>query len=146
MRRFLAAVLSSTLPLLAAVPAVAGPSRQLQYAVVATSGGIARRATIVVDFVSGSAEHVMNVNVDEIADGAVQHDEYVGIEPSSSLLADVLGSLTTEEDAICSLMAVESEDLSGVSTGDHWEREGPVPRRPSSYALLGARRTRRRPW
>jgi hypothetical protein len=141
MRRFLAAVLSSTLPLLAAAPAEAGPSRQLQYAVVATSGGIARRATVVVDFVSGSAEHVINVNVDEIADGAVQHDAYVGIEPSSSLLADVLSSLTTEEDAICSLMAVESEDLSGVSTGDHWEREGPVPggRHHTRFSVLGVR-------
>jgi hypothetical protein len=139
MRRFLAAVLSSSLPLLAAVPAQAGPSRQLQYAVVATSGGIARRATVVVDFVSGSAERVMNVNVDEIADGAVQQDAYIGIEPSSSLLGDVLGSLTTEEDAICSLMAMESEDLAAVSIGQHWERQGPVPggHHHTRFSVLG---------
>jgi hypothetical protein len=123
------------------VPAQAGPSRQLQYSVVATSGGIARRATVVVDFVSGSAERVMNVNVDEIADGAVQQDAYVGIEPSSSLLADAMSSLSTEEDAICSLMAVESDDLSGVSIGDHWDREGPVPggRHHTRFSVLGVR-------
>ena len=139
MRRFLAAVLSSSLPLLGAVPAQAGPSRQLQYAVVATSGGFARRATVVVDFVSGSAERVMNVNVDEIADGTVEQDAYVGIEPSSSLEADSVSSLTTEEDAICSLMAMESEDLSGVSTGDHWERQGPVPggHHHTRFSVLG---------
>jgi hypothetical protein len=139
MRRFLAAVLSSSLPLLAAVPAAAAPSRQLQYAVVASSGGAARRATVVIDFVSGSAERVMNVNVDEIADGTVQNDGYVGIEPSSSLIADALSSLTTEEDAICSLIALESEDLSGVSTGDHWERQGPVPggHHHTRFSVLG---------
>jgi hypothetical protein len=109
--------------------------------VVATSGGIARRAIVVVDFVSGSAERVMNVNVDEIAGGTVEQDAYVGIEPSSSLLADASSALTTEEDAICSLMAVESEDLAGVSTGDHWEREGPVPggRHHTRFSVLGVR-------
>ena len=36
-------------------------------------------------------------------------------------------------------MSLESEDLSGVSTGDHWEREGPVPggRHHTRYSVLG---------
>ena len=105
---------------------------------VATSGGIARRATVTIDFVGGSAEHTMSVNVDEIGAFGEQR-AYVGIEPSGSLRAGALRSLTSEEDAICSLMAMESEDLAGVSRGDHWEREGPVPggRHHTRYSVLG---------
>jgi len=140
MRRFLAAVLSSSLPLLAAVPAGADTaSWQLEYAVVATSGGVARRATVTVDFVGGSAEHLMTVNVDEVVDDNTEREAYVGIEPSGSLRATTVQSLTSEEEAICSLMAMESEDLSGVSTGDSWEREGPVPggRHHTRFSVLG---------
>jgi hypothetical protein len=140
MRRFLAAVLSSSLPLLAAVPAAAdGPSRQLEYAVVATSGGIARRASVRIDFIGGSADHTMTVNVDERGDGGDPDSAYVGIEPSGSLRADTVRALTSEEDAICSLMSLESEDLAGVSTGDHWEREGPVPggHHHTRFSVLG---------
>ncbi len=140
MRRFLAAVLSSSLPLLAAVPAGADTgSRQLEYAVVATSGGVARRATVTVDFVGGSAERVLTVNVDEIVDDNTERHAYVGIEPSGSLRATTVQSLTSEEEAICSLMAMESEDLAGVSTGDSWEREGPVPggRHHTRFSVLG---------
>ncbi len=131
MRRLLAAVLTSSLPLLATGPVAAdAPSRQVEYAVVATSGGIARRATVVVNFIGGSAERVMTVNVD----GA-----YVGIEPSGSLRANSVRALSNEEEAICSLMSLESEDLAGVSTGDHWEREGPVPggRHHTRFSVLG---------
>lgn len=133
MRRFLAAVLSSSLPLLAAVPAAAeAPARQLEYAVVATSGGIARRATVRVDFIGGSAERVMTVDID---------GTYVGIEPTGSLRAAAYRPLTNEEEAICSLMAMESEDLAGVSIGDHWEREGPVPggRHYTRFSVLGVK-------
>jgi hypothetical protein len=130
MRRFLAAVLSSSLPLLAVAPAQASPSRLLQYSVVATSGGYAHRATVTVDIIGGSAERVMNVNVDGMP---------LGIEPSGSLLGGAGHELTSEEDAICSLMSLESEDLAGVSTGDHWDREGPVPggRHHTRYSVLG---------
>jgi hypothetical protein len=128
MRRLLAAVLSSSLPLLAAVPAEAdGPSRQVEYAVVATSGGVARRATVRVDFIGGSAEHVMRVNVDEVVDDSTSRHAYVGIEPTGSLSTADVQQLTSEEETICSMMSMESEDLAGVSTGDHWEREGLVP-------------------
>jgi hypothetical protein len=130
MRRFLAALLSSSLPLLATGPvAAAAPGRTLEYAVVATSGGIARRASVTIDFVGGSADRVMTVNVD---------GTYVGIEPSGSLRSDTM-RLSNEEEAICSLMAMESEDLAGVSTGDHWEREGPVPggRHHTRFSVLG---------
>ena len=139
MRRFLAAVLSSSLPLLTVVPAAAeAPSRHLEYSVVATSGGIARRATVSIDFVSGSAERTMNVNVDEV--GAFGEEQaYVGIEPTGSLRAGATRTLTNEEDAICSLMSMESEDLAAVSRGDHWEREGPVPggRHHTRFSVLG---------
>jgi hypothetical protein len=140
MRRFLAAVLSSSLPLLAVVPAEAdGPSRQVQYAVVATSGGVARRATVTVDFIGGSAERVMSVNVDEVVDDSTSRHAFVGIEPTGSLRANTVAQLTAEEETICSLMSMESEDLAGVSTGDHWEREGPVPggRHHTRYSVLG---------
>jgi hypothetical protein len=139
MRRFLAAVLSSSLPLLTVVPAAAeAPSRHLEYSVVATSGGVARRATVSIDFVSGSAERTMNVNVAEVGSFGEQQ-AYVGIEPSGSLRAGAMRSLTSEEDAICSLMAMESEDLAAVSRGDHWEREGPVPggRHHTRFSVLG---------
>jgi hypothetical protein len=140
MRRFLAAVLSSSLPLLAVVPAEAdAPSRQVAYAVVATSSGVVRRATVTVDFIGGSAERVMSVDVDEDVDtGIVRHDN-VGIEPTGSLRADTDQQLTAEEETICSLMSMESEDLAGVSTGDHWEREGAVPggHHRTRFAVLG---------
>lgn len=141
MRRFLAAVLSSSLPLLTVVPAAAElPSRHLEYAVVATSGGVARRATVTVDFIGGSAERTMTVNVDEIGASGEQN-VYVGIQPNGSLLTRTAYSLTSEEDAICSLMSMESEDLAGVSRGDHWEREGQVPggRHHTRYSVLGVK-------
>jgi len=125
---------------LAAVPAAAdAPSRQLEYAVVATSGGIARRASVTIDFVGGSAEHTMMVNLDESGEGGIREDAYVGIEASGSLRAGSVRALTSEEDAICSLMSLESEDLAGVSAGDHWEREGPVPggRHHTRFSVLG---------
>ncbi|HEV8021128.1 MAG TPA: hypothetical protein VGP41_07715 [Candidatus Lustribacter sp.] len=105
---------------------------------VATSGGVARRATVSIDFVSGSAERTMNVNVAEVGSFGEQQ-AYVGIEPSGSLRAGAMRSLTSEEDAICSLMAMESEDLAAVSRGDHWEREGPVPggRHHTRFSVLG---------
>jgi hypothetical protein len=140
MRRFLAAVLSSSLPLLAVVPAeAAAPSRQLEYSVVATSGGVARRTNVKIDFIGGSANRVMNVNVDETGAPGEYRGASVGIEPSGSLRADTVRELTNEEEAICSLMAMESEDLAGVSTGDHWEREGPVPggRHHTRFSVLG---------
>jgi len=142
MRRFLAAVLTSSLPLLAVVPAAAdAPARQLEYSVVATSGGIARRASVLIDFIGGSAERVMNVSVDEVGTGGFAEGQgaYVGIEPSGSLRADRASALTNEEEAICSLMALESEDLAGVAIGDHWEREGPVPggRHHTRFFVLG---------
>jgi hypothetical protein len=140
MRRFLAAVLSSSLPLLAALPAEAdAPARQVEYSVVATSGGVARRATVTIGFIGGSAERVLAVNVDELVDeGSLRH-AYVGIEPTGSLRSPTVAQLTAEEETICSLMAMESEDLAGVSTGDHWEREGPVPggRHLTRYSVLG---------
>jgi hypothetical protein len=138
MRRFLAAVLSSSLPLLAVVPAEAGPSRTLEYSVVATSGGIARRATVTVDFRGGSAERVISVNVAEVVDDNTQRKNDIGIEPSGALRANAL-QLTAETETICSLMSMESEDLAGVSTGDHWERSGAVPggRHHTRYAVLG---------
>ena len=106
------------------------PARQLEYAVVATRGGVARRATVRVGFIGGSAERLMTVEVD---------GTYVGIDPTGSLRADALRPLTNEEEAICSLMAMESEDLAGVSIGDHWESEGPVPggRHHTRFSVLG---------
>jgi hypothetical protein len=140
MRRLLAAVLSSSLPLLAALPAEAdGPSRQVEYAVVATSGGVARRATVRVDFIGGSAERVMRVNVDEMVDDRTARHAFVGIEPSGSLSAADVLQLTSEEETICSMMSMESEDLAGISIGDHWEREGPLPggRHRTRFSVLG---------
>ncbi len=140
MRRFLAAVLSSSLPLLAVVPAQAdAPSREVEYAVVATSGGVARRATVTVDFIGGSAERVMRVNVRRTRRRQFRTARDVGITPDGSLRATDVAQLTAEEETICSLMSLESEDLAGVSTGDHWEREGPVPggRHHTHYAVLG---------
>jgi hypothetical protein len=140
MRRFLAAVLSSSLPLLAAAPAeAAGPSRQVEYAVVATSGGVARRATITVDFVGGSINRVMNVNVDEAIDDDTERQAYVGIEPTGALRSSDVEHLTAEEETICSLISMGSEDLEGVSRGDHWEREGALPggRHHTRFSVLG---------
>jgi hypothetical protein len=140
MRRFLAAVLSSSLPLLAAVPAeAAGPSRQVQYAVVSTSGGVARRATITVHFMDGSINRVMNVTVDEAIDDNTERQAYVGIEPTGALRSVDVAQLTAEEETICSLISMGSEDLEGVSTGDHWEREGALPggRHHTRFAVLG---------
>jgi hypothetical protein len=128
MRRFLAAVLSSSLPLLTAVPVKAeGPSREVQYSVVATSGGVARRATITVDFIGGSVNRLMNVDVDEALDNDTERQDAVGIEPTGALLDDTERVLTSEEETICSLMSMGSEDLAAAATGDHWEREGAVP-------------------
>jgi len=127
MRRFLAAVLSSSLPLLVVVPADATGGRTLQYSVVATSGGIARRATVTIDFIGGSAERTMNVDVDETGDGGPVAGAAIGIEPTGALQAESPAGLTNEEEALCSLMALESEDMYGVGVGDHWERQGPVP-------------------
>jgi hypothetical protein len=139
MRRFLAAVLSSSLPLLVALPADAVGGRTLQYSVVATSGGIARRATVTIDFVGGSAERVMNVDVDEVGDAGQMLDAAIGIEPSGALRAESPSGLTNEEEALCSLMALESEDMYGVGVGDHWERQGPVPggRHHTRFSVLG---------
>lgn len=124
MRRFLAAVLASSLPLLPAAPAGAD-GRTLQYAVVSTIGGVSRQASVTVDFIGGSADRVMNASVGETDSGGERVPATVGIEPSGSLRANYL--LTDEEDAICSLMALESEDMDGVGVGDHWDRGGPVP-------------------
>jgi hypothetical protein len=132
MRRFIASVLSSsltlTLSLAAALPARAdGPSRELEYAVVASSGGVERHATVRVDFVGGSPDRVMDVDVDERDDTAAGPLAYVGIEPSGALRLDALQSLTSEEEAICTFMSLESEDLIAMGPGDHWERKGLVP-------------------
>jgi hypothetical protein len=140
MRRFLAAVLSSTLPLLAGVPAeAAGSSRQVQYAVVATSGGVARRATITVEFVGGSINRVLNVNVAEAIDDDTERQAYVGIEPTGALRSADVAQLTAEEETICSLISMGSEDLEGASMGDHWEREGALPggRHHTRFSVLG---------
>jgi len=140
MRRLLAAVLSSSLPLLAALPAEAdAPGRQVEYAVVATSGSVVRRATVTIDFVGGSAEHVLVVDVDEFVDDRSQRHADVDIEPNGSLRSAGVAQLTAEEETICSLMSIESEDLAGVATGDHWERAGPVPggRHRTRYSVLG---------
>jgi hypothetical protein len=139
MRRLLAAVLSSSLPLFSVGAAEAGPSRTLEYSVVATSGGTARRSTVTIDFRGGSAERLISVNVDETVDDNTQRHAFVGIEPSGALRADTLAQLTAETETICSLMSMESEDLAGVSTGDHWERSGRVPggRHHTRYAVLG---------
>jgi hypothetical protein len=140
MRRFFAAVLASSLPLLAAVPAAAdGPSRQVQYAIVATSGGIARRATVTVDFIGGSINRVMNVNVDEAIDDNTQRQASVGIEPTGALRSADAAQLTAEEETICSLISMGSEDLEGVETGDHWEREGALPggRHHTRFSVIG---------
>lgn len=138
MRRFLAAVLCSSLPLAIGQPAGADGGRTLQYSVLATSGGIARRATVTVDFVGGSAERMMDVNVDEVGDAGA-FDGALGIEPSGALRAESPLVLTNEEEAVCSLMALESEDMYGVAVGDHWDREGPVPggRNRTHFAVLG---------
>jgi len=140
MRRLFAAVLSLSLPLFVGVPAVqAAPGRTLEYSVLATSGGIARRATVTVDFIGGSAERVMNVDVDEVGEDGVQFGADVGIEPTGSLESDKQ-SLTSEEEAICSLMALESEDMAGVAQGDHWDRSGPVPggHQHTQFVALGS--------
>jgi hypothetical protein len=142
MRRFLAAVLSSSLPLLVAVPVSADAGRTLEYTVVATSGGVARQASVTVDFIGGSANRVMNVNVGERNDGdGNRQAAYVGIEPSGALQAASPQSLTTEVDTICSLMALESEDMDGVGVGDHWEREGAVPggREHTRFSVISVR-------
>ncbi|MGA2392284.1 MAG: hypothetical protein ABSH03_02910 [Candidatus Lustribacter sp.] len=106
---------------------------------VATSGGIARRATVTIDFVGGSAERVMNVDVDEVGDAGQMLDAAIGIEPSGALRAESPSGLTNEEEALCSLMALESEDMYGVGVGDHWERQGPVPggRHHTRFSVLG---------
>jgi hypothetical protein len=137
MRRFLAAVLFSSIPLAAAGPAGAAPARELQYSVVATSGDIVRRATVRVDFVGGSPDRIMDVALDEV-DEASDRQAGVGIDPKGSLIADQRQGLTSEEEAICSFISLESEDLAGVEPGDHWDREGPVPggRSHIHYAVL----------
>jgi hypothetical protein len=138
MRRFLAAVLISSLPLVAVVPASAAvPARELQYAVVATSGDIVRRATVRVDFVGGSPDHIMNVALDEV-DETSERAAGVGIDPKGSLIGADSRQLTSEEEALCSFISLESEDLAGVEPGDHWERQGPTPggRYHSRFAVL----------
>lgn len=139
MRRLCVAVLCSSLPFAVLTTAQASPGRTLQYSVVATSAGIARHATVTVDFLGGSAERVMNVDVDEVAETGEQLGADVGIEPSGSLRSRTAQSLTSEEEAICSLMALESEDMAGVGKGDHWERQGPVPggRQHTRFTVLG---------
>jgi hypothetical protein len=137
MRRFLAAVLLSSIPLAAAGPAGAAPARELQYSIVATSGDIVRRATVRVDFVGGSPDRIMDVSLDEV-DEASERLAGVGIDPKGSLITDQRQGLTNEEEAICSFISLESEDLAGVEVGDHWDREGPVPggRSHTHYAVL----------
>jgi hypothetical protein len=142
MRRFLASVLTSalTFSLAAALPARAdGPSRELEYAVVASSGGAERHATVRIDFVGGSPDRVMDVDVDERDDRADGPLAYVGIEPSGSLRLDSVQGLTSEEEAICTFMSLESEDLIAMGPGDHWERRGAVPggRYLTRYTVVG---------
>lgn len=121
------------------VPAGAVGGRTLQYSVLARSGGIARRATVTIDFVGGSAERVMNVDVDEVGDAGPPLDAAIGIEPTGALRAESPSGLTNEEEALCSLMALESEDMYGVAVGDHWERQGPVPggHHRTRFSVLG---------
>jgi hypothetical protein len=69
----------------------------------------------------------MNVDVDELdgrSDGEIAS---VGIEPSGALHLAPIQSLTSEEEAICTFMSLESEDLIAMGPGDHWERRGLVP-------------------
>jgi len=107
------------------VPALADtPTRQLEYAVVATNGGAARHATVRVDFVGGSAERLMIVNVGETDDTSLSNAANVGILASGALQVEGAASLTSEEEAICAFMSLESEDLIAMGPGDHWERKG----------------------
>ncbi len=113
---------------MAALPAGAsGPTRELEYAVVTSNGGVARHETVRVDFVGGSSERLTNVNVGEFDDGNARAVAYVGIEPSGSLRVDPVESITSEEEAILTFMSLESEDLIAMGPGDHWERRGVVP-------------------
>lgn len=128
MRRFIASGLLLSVLALTAVPAVAaGSSRELEYAVVASSGGVERHATVRVAFVGGSPERVMNVDVDELDDQAGRQFANVGILPSGALKLAPMSFLTSEEEAICTFMSLESEDLIAMGPGDHWERRGLVP-------------------
>jgi hypothetical protein len=125
MRRFFASLLSTSAVLAATAPAFAdAPARHLEYAVVAMNGGAARHATVHVDFVGGSAERLMIVNVAETDDTALSNAANVGILASGALRVEGTQALTSEEEAICAFMSLESEDLIAMGPGDHWERKG----------------------
>jgi hypothetical protein len=125
MRRFLAVLFTSSAVVAAVLPAAADtPSRQLEYTVVASSGGAERHATVRIDFVGGSADRLMIVNVGETDDTALSNAVNVGILASGGLRVEGAQSLTSEEDAILAFMSLESEDLIAMGPGDHWERKG----------------------
>lgn len=125
MRRYLASLLTLSAVLAPAVPVWAdGPSRQLEYTVVASSGGVDRHATVRVDFVGGSAERLMIVNVGEIDDRSPARAASVGILAAGGLRVEGNQQLTSEAEAICSFMSLESEDLIAMGPGDRWERKG----------------------
>ncbi len=117
------------------------PSRQLEYAVIATSGGMERHATVRVDFVGGSAERLMFVNIGERDDTAVANAASVGILAAGGLRVQGQQALTSEEEAICAFMSLESEDLIAMDAGDHWERKGPTAggRYLMRFAVTGVR-------
>ncbi len=128
--------------MIAALPAAAaGPSRELEYAVVASSGGIERHTTVRIAFVGGSPDRVMSVYVDERGERDDRQTAYVGIEPTGTLRLDPPDSLSSEEEAICTFMSLESEDLIAMGPGDHWERRGFVPggRYLTRYSVVGVR-------
>ena len=115
--------------------------REVEYGVTAVRDGLVSHALVRVDFVAGSAQDQMVVDVDEIDGVGERPAPAVAIDRSGSLRSDADSALSAEEDLICSFMALESENMTGVARGDRWERitQSPGRRNRTRYTVLDAR-------
>ncbi len=141
MRRFFAVPLVS-LFLLTALPAAADPPlREVEYRVTAVRDGLVSHAVVRVDFVGGSAQDQVVVDVDEIDGIGERPAPAIAIDRSGSLRSEAALALSAEEDLICSFMGLESENMTGVGRGDRWERltDSPGRHNRTRYTVLDAR-------
>lgn len=141
MRRI--ASMLAVLPLVvlaAGAPGSAALLRELEYSVSATSNGVPYQARVRVAFVGGDASSAMFVDVTEAVDGEERTVSDVSIDRSGAIACAERSRMTIEQEAIVALISLESENLSGVERGDHWERAGSVPRgrHRTSFAVLRA--------
>jgi hypothetical protein len=110
-----------------AVPAGASPLREVEYSVTATSDGLARHARVRLDFQGGDARAAMQVALDEMDGTNEENAPNVTLDHTGVTAIDNSEGLTDEEEAICYFMALESQDMDGLSRGDNWVSRAAVP-------------------